>query len=190
MANFFTSDTHFRHKNIISFESRKVDSLEEMEDTIVTNWNNVVSEDDTVYHVGDFVFGNYAKWVEVLTRLNGHKILIQGNHDSSTVVKKLLKEGYLHELHEVGVKLKVEGYTMWLSHYPMEIGNRPKKYSVHGHIHSIPSRMLNQINVGVDSPLLRDKPFGQPITLEELVTLIDAQEPLVQAKFEEEQGKA
>ena len=189
MTIYFTSDTHFDHKNIIQLEDRQFNNLEEMKKTMIANWNAVVKEEDTVYHLGDFVFGGYPKWVDLLPKLNGRKILIQGNHDSSNVVKRLVKEGYLQELHEVGMKMKVEGYNLWLSHYPMEIGHRPLKYSLHGHIHSIPSNYLNQINVGVDSPLLRHKPFGQPISLGELVDILNEQEPLVASKFQAEKRK-
>lgn len=179
MGTYFTADTHFRHNNIIRFEDRPFLSLEDMEDTIAERWNNTVSDDDTIYIVGDFVFGGYTRWVEVLEKLNGKKILIEGNHDNSKVTKRLLQEGYFQELHEVGIKMKVQGYTLWLSHYPMEIGIRPSKYSIHGHIHSLPSTLLNQVNVGVDSPHLKHVPFGQPISLEQLVEILDEREPKV-----------
>lgn len=186
MTIFFTSDTHFLHNNIIPLENRPFDGLGDMEDTIVQNWNNVVTNDDTIFHIGDFVLGNFAKWKGILPKLNGQKTLVQGNHDSSKVVKRLLNEGYLHELHEVGVKLKIEGFILWLSHYPMEIGHRPKMYNLHGHIHSKPSSYLNQVNVGVDSSLLRDRPFGQPVSLEELLEILNKLEPLVQERYDEE----
>lgn len=53
---FFTSDTHFWHENIIKFCNRPFSSVEEMNDTIIENWNKVVGENDIVFHLGDFVF--------------------------------------------------------------------------------------------------------------------------------------
>ena len=51
---FFTSDTHFNHKAIISYCSRPFESVEEMNDRLIDNWNQVVKPSDTVYHLGDF----------------------------------------------------------------------------------------------------------------------------------------
>lgn len=51
---FFTSDTHFNHANIIHFCNRPFKDVEQMNETIIANWNNVISQDDTVFHLGDY----------------------------------------------------------------------------------------------------------------------------------------
>ncbi len=147
-----------------------------MNEELIRDWNAVVKEGDTVYHLGDFVWGGITRWREILDQLNGDIILIKGNHDDSKVIKKLYKEGYFKELHEVGLyrKVKYEGikYQMWLSHYPMEIGERERKFSISGHIHEEKNTWINQINVGVDSPLLaknRDSGYGYLIDEEGLL---------------------
>lgn len=77
---WFTSDTHFYHTNIIQYCNRPYSSVEEMNEALVTNWNEVVAPTDTVYHLGDFSLA--ARPVELFTpRLNGTKILVPGNHD-------------------------------------------------------------------------------------------------------------
>ena len=49
---FFTSDTHFNHANIIKFCNRPFKDVEQMNETLIANWNRVVEMDDTVFHAG------------------------------------------------------------------------------------------------------------------------------------------
>lgn len=176
MTEYLISDTHYFHTNIINFESNSrghFKTAEEMNEEMIKQWNRIVLPEDTVYHLGDISINiKYDFLVSVLSRLNGEVVLIQGNHDDTKNVKKLLRDGLIKEWHPVGVKLKRSKQSMWLSHYPMSIGRRPNMWSVHGHIHSQPSNEINQINVGVDSPFMSDTmniPFGQPISLDKVV---------------------
>lgn len=78
---FFTSDLHFGHKNIIRFDNRPFSTVEEMDEALIRNWNAKVSDEDTVYVLGDISWYNDAKTSEIINSLHGHKILIKGNHD-------------------------------------------------------------------------------------------------------------
>ncbi len=78
---FFISDTHFCHQNIIRFCDRPFADVEEMNEALIDNWNSVVSGDDTVYHLGDVALGKWVEWDSILTRLNGYKVLVVGNHE-------------------------------------------------------------------------------------------------------------
>ena len=82
---FFTSDTHFNHKSILQLCNRPFNSIEEHDQKLIENWNSVVGVEDTVFHLGDFCFGNAQKWKEIRNQLNGHIILIIGNHDVKQV---------------------------------------------------------------------------------------------------------
>ena len=82
MKTFIVSDTHFNHKNIINLCNRPFSSVEEMNESIIKNWNSVVSKDDIVYHLGDFGFGNKTVISNFVSRLNGRIRLIKGNHDT------------------------------------------------------------------------------------------------------------
>ena len=82
---FFTSDTHFWHDNIIKFCNRPFNSIEEMNDTIIENWNKVVGKNDIVFHLGDFCFCGSDKFKDIIERLNGYIYLILGNHDWKTI---------------------------------------------------------------------------------------------------------
>lgn len=78
---FYISDTHFGHKNCIKFDNRPFETVEEMDQTLIDNWNKKVSDEDTVYIIGDFIYrsGNTFEWY--LKQLKGKKILVSGNHD-------------------------------------------------------------------------------------------------------------
>lgn len=186
MSMYFTSDLHLRHKNILQFEDRPFDTVEEMERGLIDIWNKTVKKNDTVFNLGDFCFGNYDKWVEILEQLNGKIIHIKGNHDSSETLKKLHKNGYLEEIHMVGHYLKLNKQVMHLTHYPMDIGNRPRLWSLHGHIHSHPSQLPNQINLCVDSPLNFNRPFGKPVHIDELMSYMEHKLPKVEEAFQME----
>lgn len=78
---FFTSDHHFGHKLIIDFESRPFGSAGEMDQSMIASWNAVVGKGDKVFHLGDFSFLNQEATRNIVSALNGYKILILGNHD-------------------------------------------------------------------------------------------------------------
>lgn len=191
MSTYFISDQHYHHRKVLDFEDRPFDTLEEMHQGLIEAHNNVVNKTDIVYMLGDFCFGNHHKWVEILNQLRGKVILIKGNHDKMKIINRVMRDGYLDEIHTVGASLKADGFTLNMTHYPMDIGNRPRNFSIHGHLHGHPSRMYNQINIGVDSKLARqlNKPFGTPISLNELVEYLHEVNPLVEAEFLKEREK-
>ena len=85
---YFISDTHFNHDRDFIYSPRGFDSMEDMNNRIITNWNKTVSADDTVYVVGDFFLGSDQDYVQnTLKRLNGHIILVRGNHDSDAKIR-------------------------------------------------------------------------------------------------------
>lgn len=78
---FYTSDTHFSHARINELADRPFSSVEEMNETMIDRWNSVVSTRDTVYHLGDVALGHLECSLPLLTRCNGRKVLVPGNHD-------------------------------------------------------------------------------------------------------------
>ena len=119
MQTFFTADTHFGHKNIINYCERPFSSVEEMDQTLITNWNMVVSECDVVYHLGDFVFGCPER---IRKRLNGRIFLILGNHDKFGKKWHSLFEG-VFQIHEYK--------NIIMCHYPIRYWNRSHYNSWH-----------------------------------------------------------
>ncbi len=87
---YFTSDTHFGHNKIIEYCKRPFKDSEEMNETIIKNWNEIVKLEDTVFHLGDFAYKGKVK--EFKERLNGHIIHIKGNHDQSSKQYSIIRE--------------------------------------------------------------------------------------------------
>lgn len=85
MAVWFTADHHFGHARVIELAKRPFASVEEMDEAMIERWNARVAKGDLIYHIGDFAFTDHMPY---LSRLNGQKRLILGNHDHSNRVKK------------------------------------------------------------------------------------------------------
>lgn len=81
MKKLYIGDTHLGHRNIIRLDNRPFSSVEEMDEFIIAEWNKRAAPDDEVYIDGDFSWYGVEKTNEILSRLNGKKILIRGNHD-------------------------------------------------------------------------------------------------------------
>ncbi len=127
---FITSDLHLGHSNIIKLCNRPFKNVEEMDKTIINNWNKVVGKEDLVYVIGDFCFkGQNAEYY--LNQLNGSIILIKGNHDKYIKHEKLLSVKDYHELYFNNIK-----YVMF--HYPIISWNGMYRNSVllYGHVHT------------------------------------------------------
>lgn len=133
---FFISDTHFGHESALGFKGREhFSSVEEMNETIISNWNSRVKGNDTVYIVGDMFYHAKPEEVEaVLGRLKGRKYLLRGNHDGSWLDNGDY-EGYFAE---IGYMMeKSDGQRgLTLCHYPLLTWKHQKKsYMIHGHLH-------------------------------------------------------
>ena len=79
-VNYFTSDLHIGHTNVIKYCSRPFTSVEEMDSILVKNWNDLIKPEDSVYCLGDFSM-SFIPVERSLRRLMGNKFLIPGNHD-------------------------------------------------------------------------------------------------------------
>lgn len=140
-----TADTHFGHNNVLQYSNRPFDSVEEMDAELVCRWNRVVGVHDTIYHLGDFALTTKKRKIELLSLLNGYKILIRGNHDKT--VSHCLDIGF-DEVHDsliienclmrhVGFKnipvLNV-GVDNW-NFYPIPLPNPASFLMLCGHSH-------------------------------------------------------
>lgn len=81
VRDFYISDWHYGHANVIAFDNRPFKSLLEMDEALVDRWNAVVSPGDTVYVLGDMFWCKAQDAIPILRSLKGQKFLIKGNHD-------------------------------------------------------------------------------------------------------------
>ena len=145
---YFTADTHFNHANIIKFCDRPFNDVEQMNETLINNWNGIVSKDDTVFHLGDFCLGGAAEWTKLLDRLNGKIYLILGNHDL-----KNIRQGFIQLFEHVSMQMfiTVDKQKMYLSHYPFLCfeGGYKEVWQLFGHVHT------RKNNTGIDAERLQ-----------------------------------
>jgi len=136
MTRYFISDTHFSHakcwetfKRADGSPLRPFTSTEEMDETIIANWNRVVKPEDSVYHLGDFVINR--RNMSVGHRLNGRKRLVRGNHDLFKT-REYLDIGF-EEIYGVWVEPKDKVICSHIPLHPDSI--KPGWLNIHGHLH-------------------------------------------------------
>ena len=128
---FFIADTHFGDKNIIKFENRPFRDVDEMNETMIKNWDETVEDEDTVFVVGDFISSEY--YFNILTKLKGHIKLIVGNHDIPFIEK--YKAFPNVDVYEYPIIYK----DFWIiSHEPLYISENMPYAVIFGHIHNNP----------------------------------------------------
>jgi len=137
MTIWFTSDTHFGHRNMVEkftladgSPARKFASVEEMDETMITRWNEVVRPSDHVYHLGDVTMHRQLGQIKysVLDRLAGHKRLVLGNHDADKV------ENYLQWFEKIFASRVLD--QILFTHIPVHPESLGRfRANVHGHTH-------------------------------------------------------
>lgn len=142
---WFTSDLHLGHKAAVDMCGRPFETVEEMTETLIMNFNSCVRKDDTVYILGDLSHRiTLEEANRLIARLNGKKILCKGNHD------KKYDPALFEEIHDF-LELHVDGMNISLMHYPMMEWPKSRHGSVHlhGHIHSTGEYNLQQREDGI-----------------------------------------
>lgn len=186
MATFFISDTHFGHTNIIKYclrpflsahEERRIleahgdrdrlrevriskESTQRMDQTMIDHINAMVGPDDTLWHLGDFTFGDYDRAERYRRRIHCKNIhLIWGNHDRRPEVAPLF--GRTHDQ----VMIYVEDQPIFLNHYAMRVWPRSHygTWHLYGHSHG---RLTDDPNsysfdTGVDAHEFRPWSFDE-----------------------------
>jgi calcineurin-like phosphoesterase family protein len=149
---FLTSDTHWGHANICKFTNydgspvRPWDDVEEMNEEMIKRWNETVGPKDKVYHLGDVVINR--RFLPILDRLNGDKVLIKGNHDIFPL------KDYVKYFRDIRAYHVMNG--MILSHIPVHKESIARfGTNIHGHTHG--NRVMKIVGAYTDGTPIRSK---------------------------------
>lgn len=155
MKTWIGSDFHWGHKNIMTFcpvTRAPYRDITHMNETMILEWNSKVEPGDLVYMVGDIAFMSGSDAAKVMSRLNGEKILIRGNHDVKTLMDVNFRNSF-KEIHEY-LEITYDGHKIVMCHYPIFDHNGAGRGSImlHGHRHGNPHNIPGKImDVGMDS---------------------------------------
>ena len=185
MTIWFTSDTHYGHRNIVRGVSswgnksgcRDYDTLEEMNDAMVAVINSHVLPDDVLYHIGDWSMGGHANIAAFRERLVCQEIhLIYGNHDHDIRRNKKNERDLFASVQPLMIK-KIEGHRIVMCHFPMLVWEDHHRgvWHLHGHSHGHlrdPAYYARKvIDVGMDA-----HPDFRPYRLEEIALIMAERE--------------
>ena len=174
---FFIGDTHFYQDKLLQYSKRDFDSVQQMNQVIVENWNNVVKNSDIVFVLGDFSFGSMEETKSICDQLKGTKYLIKGNWDKFKFEKtwqeigfeKLFEKSFEFYMSENENSKHLRKFI--LSHHPIEIPSG--EINIHAHLH------LDDL--GLEYPYLNpdnhvcvsaERIGYTPISLENLIEII------------------
>jgi calcineurin-like phosphoesterase family protein len=158
--DYFTGDTHFGDARVLRIDRRPFPNMADHDAALTAWWNETVSPQDDVWHLGDFASKQPGVAEDILPRLRGRKHLIVGNNDT---VETTGLAGWSSIQHYA--ELTIDGRLLILCHYPFRTWNQMGKKSInlHGHSHGRLKPMPRQFDVGVDAQHLR------PVSLVEIL---------------------
>lgn len=169
---YYISDLHLFCKSQLGVSGRNYDGrpfadIEEMHNYIVDKWNAKITDEDTVYILGDVGMKTRKnKIYDVVSMLRGHKILIKGNHDDLSEEHYLALFDEIHDYMEISDTVDDTIHTVVLSHYPILMWNYQHKGAIliYGHTHNTYEntffqKCISQMNENVLLRHEKDEPF-------------------------------
>ena len=174
---YFTADTHFGSKRTLELSKRPFKNTDEMDKTILDNFNNILTEEDVLYHLGDF--GNY----ELVDKINCPVCLILGNYEEKDIMQE-----YDDNVYDFSHQLRLEGFesierTKYISmpnpetldfilfnlvHEPSKCIKKDNVFNLYGHIHGRQMVRHYGLDVGVDCHHFR------PVSMDDVWFYYDA----------------
>ena len=155
MKTWIGSDFHWGHARILEFcpETRgRYKNVQHMDEQMVLEWNEIVAPEDTVYMLGDVAFYHAGKAAAIVQRLNGNKILVEGNHDRKNLESSTFRNCF-SEVHQL-LRYVHNGQLVIMCHYPLSEWDQMHRGAVHfyGHLHqsTVDKNQYRARNVGMD----------------------------------------
>lgn len=189
MTRYWTSDLHLGHANIIRYTGRPFADVDEMNRALIERWNDLVTDTDEVWVLGDVALGRIDETLGLVDQLRGRKILLTGNHDrcwrgygtkAEPWINRYMDAGF-NEIHHGDIETTLGTATVLCSHFPYRGDSRDhERYPnhrpidngavlLHGHVHERWKVRDRQVNVGVDVWDYR------PITDEQILDAVEAE---------------
>ena len=170
MNIWFTADTHFGHTNILKFDPRPFDSIEEHDEALIENWNSVVKAGDTVWHLGDFNFRSVKTTEWYRRQLNGNINLLRGNHDDKDAWKNLSSKNLFASTNEAAY-IRWDHQKIYMLHYGCRVwrASHHGTWHLYGHSHGDLPSMGKSMDVGVMCHNYR------PVSFDEIKVFMDEQ---------------
>ena len=158
-----------------------------MNEAIIKIWNDTVSPTDEVYIIGDVTFMTPQDAVNVLTRLNGTKYLVKGNHDNLEDPTVRAQYQWIKDYYELNLDLGGKHkQRIVMCHYAFRVWNKSHHgaWNLYGHSHSSLPPIGKQLDVGIDATLKIHEWFGDsfgvvpfaPISLDQIKQIMDSVE--------------
>ena len=170
---YLSSDLHFFHDKDFIYKPRGFENVLDMNETILKNWNNTISEEDEVYLLGDLMLGDNNKGIELIKQLNGKIHVILGNHDSATRKNMYLECSNIIEVC-YATQIKYKGYNFYLSHYPTLTANLDESTQIKARVinlggHSHIKNRFKDMDKGLIYHVEVDCHNNFPISLDEIL---------------------
>lgn len=171
--NYYISDMHWGEESVIEYDKRPFSNADECYRIMKERWNQIVTEDDHVYVVGDCIYEDEKNISQYLDGLNGHLHLIIGNNDVNLIKNPMIK----HYFEEVNILQKIvdeNGNIIVLCHYPIacwEDKNKENCIHIYGHVHKDGKEEYEFMNINGRAYNAGCMVNGYvPVTLEEIIS--------------------
>ena len=169
---YFTSDLHFGHDREFIYKPRGFENVEDMNKTILKNCKRIVTDEDTIYILGDLMLGDNDAGIAMLRELPGQKKIILGNHDTAARIE-LYKTIPNTEILGYATVIKYRKISFYLSHYPTMTSNMEADANLYNHVTNIYGHTHQMTNFYNDMPFMYhvgvDSHDCEPIEIEKII---------------------
>jgi calcineurin-like phosphoesterase family protein len=179
IKNWFSSDWHLGHNNILKYDNRPFKDIDHHDQVIIDNYNSIVGNNDNFYFLGDFALTDSRYVKRRLSELKGNKFFIKGNHDKHDTIKAYEANGtYLGEQK----KIVIDGQAIILNHFAMRVWDKSHKGSHHLYAHNHGG--LEQVPWGKSMDVCIILNDYYPFEWEQIKKILDAREAFVHHEVE------